>query len=153
MESFRSCKQRNQLAKFDCFQEPDWECPWYKCATWRTKRMLKRQVSLVGDTAALDAFSLVFLSFSDQAGEPSNYSCSCCWRIPSIMSAFDSLFALQVAHLWHGLSQSGSYKQSSFINWFLRIQELSISIIGSTEGGFHCGWMISYLCRSMLVQE
>ena len=35
MESFRTWICRNQLACFDCFQQPSYECPCYKCETWR----------------------------------------------------------------------------------------------------------------------
>ena len=38
MESFRAWIRRNQLARFDCFKEANWECPCYKCATWRAQR-------------------------------------------------------------------------------------------------------------------
>ena len=35
MEAFRTWIRRNQLARFDCFQQPSYECPYYKCETWR----------------------------------------------------------------------------------------------------------------------
>ena len=38
MESFRAWIKRNQLARFNCFQEPSWDCPCYKCETWRKQR-------------------------------------------------------------------------------------------------------------------
>ena len=38
METFRTWINSDRLATFDCFQEPSWECPCYKCTTWRTKR-------------------------------------------------------------------------------------------------------------------
>ena len=38
MESFRSWIRRNQLARFDCFQQPSYECPCYKCETWRCSK-------------------------------------------------------------------------------------------------------------------
>ena len=38
MESVRAWIRRNQMARFDCFQEASWECPCYKCGTWCNKR-------------------------------------------------------------------------------------------------------------------
>ena len=38
MESFRTWIRRNQLARFDCFQQPLYECPCYKCETWRRSK-------------------------------------------------------------------------------------------------------------------
>ena len=38
MESFRTWICRNQLARFDCFQQPSYECPCYKCETWRRNK-------------------------------------------------------------------------------------------------------------------
>ena len=35
MEAFRTWISRNQLARFDCFQQPPYECPCYKCETLR----------------------------------------------------------------------------------------------------------------------
>ena len=35
MKLFRTWIHRNQLARFDCFQQPSFECPCYKCETWR----------------------------------------------------------------------------------------------------------------------
>jgi hypothetical protein len=38
MESFRAWIRKNQLARFDCFQEPGWDCLCYKCSTWRSNK-------------------------------------------------------------------------------------------------------------------
>ena len=37
-ETFRAWINRNKLAHFDCFQEPNWNCPCYKCETFRTRQ-------------------------------------------------------------------------------------------------------------------
>ena len=37
-ETFRAWINRNKLARFDCFQEPNWNCPCYKCETFRTRQ-------------------------------------------------------------------------------------------------------------------
>ena len=39
METFRAWIRRNQLARFDCFEEANWDCPCYKCDTWRKHKV------------------------------------------------------------------------------------------------------------------
>ena len=36
-ETFRAWIERNRLARFDCFEEPNWTCLCYKCETFRAK--------------------------------------------------------------------------------------------------------------------
>ena len=36
-ENFRCWIARNAMAKFDCFEEPSWQCACYKCAAWQKK--------------------------------------------------------------------------------------------------------------------
>ena len=38
METFRAWINRNRMARFDCFQEPGWNCSCYKCVTWCANR-------------------------------------------------------------------------------------------------------------------
>ena len=38
IKTFRAWIRRNHLAMFDCFKEANWECPCYKCTTWRVQR-------------------------------------------------------------------------------------------------------------------
>ena len=36
-ETFRVWIHRNRMARFDCFEEPNWTCQCYKCETFRAK--------------------------------------------------------------------------------------------------------------------